>query len=184
MSEQRASALNGSKSRGSSPSNLGGAEKKAEHGSQIVVQKRAPGAQQTVKDAAVYILQLPPRTEGLANKTLSARILAELKAHLGVLRANASATLLLAPRLLPEPGTVEPAVEASARVRDLCRLQLANEREMEIGEIVEMVNTVHDDVGRLVVVNKLRSRDSESVAMGIKYQAYGDGHHEAGLRLI
>jgi hypothetical protein len=62
-----------------------------------------------------------------------------------------------------------------ARLHDLSRLQLANEREMEMGELVEMVNSVHDGMGRLVVVNKLRSRKSATVALGVKYQAYTDG---------
>lgn len=111
---------------------------------------------------------------------LPARILAELRAHLGVLRANStSVTLVLAPRVLPEPGSVEPNVEAMARLCDLSRLQLANEREMEMGELVEMVNSVHDSMGWLVVVNKLRSRNSATMALGIKYQAYADRHQEA-----
>jgi hypothetical protein len=34
-------------------------------------------------------------------------------------------------------------------------------------------------MGGLVVVNKLRSRNSTTVALGVKYQAYADRHHEA-----
>jgi hypothetical protein len=141
----------------------------------ITVQKRPLAALQMVKDAAVYILHLPSHSPGGPFHSLLARILAQLRAHLGVLRANASATLILAPRVLPEPGTADPDVEAMARLHDLSRLQLANEREMEMGELVEMVNSVHDGMGRLVVVNKLRSRKSATVALGVKYQAYTDG---------
>jgi hypothetical protein len=145
------------------------AGKAKEFSHRITVQRRVPEALQTVKDAAVYILHLPPPSPEVPSHSLPARILAELRAHLGVLRANTSATLILAPRLLPEPGTVDPDVEAMARLRDLSRLQLANDREMEMGELVEMVNSVHDNMGWLVVVNKLRSRNSATVALGVKY---------------
>ena len=142
-----------------------GTEKVEDFGGRITVQKRMPAAVQVVKDAAVYILRLsapfPP---------LPAQILAELSAHLGILRANASATLILAPPLLPEPGTVGSIVEAMARLRDLSRLQLTNESGLELGELIEMVNSVHDSKGRLIVVNKLRSRDGATVALGVKYE--------------
>lgn len=133
--------------------------------SRITVQRRMPAALQTVKDAAVYILRLT--TPSLS---LRAQILAELNAHLGVLRANALATLILAPPLLPEAGTVEPDVEAMARSRDLSRLQLTNECELEVGELNEMVNSVCDSRGRLIVVSKLRSRLGATVAVGVKYE--------------
>ena len=145
---------------------LVGAEKVENFRGRITVQKRMPAVVQVVKDAAVYILRLttpfPP---------LPAQILAELSAHVGILRANASATLILAPPLLPEPGTVGPTVEAMARLRDLSRLQLTNESGLELGELIEMVNGVHDSRGRLVVANKLRSRSGATVALGVKYEA-------------
>ena len=150
----------------------------------ITVQKRAPGGLQTVKDAVVYILRLPASSPAVLSQSLPASILGELRAHLGVLRANTAATLILMVRLLPEPGTVDPDVEALARLRDLSRLQLANEREMEMEETVEMVNSVHDSIGCLVVVNKLRSRNSATVALAVKYQAYADRHHEIGPMII
>lgn len=61
------------------------------------------------------------------------------------------------PRLLPEPGTVNTDVEVIARLRGILRLQLANECGMEMEEMVHIVNSVHDDMGWLVVVNKFRS---------------------------
>lgn len=147
-------------------------------GARITIQKRAPGALQIVKDAAVYILGLRSSSPGGPPPTLSKQITTELRAHLSVLRTNTSATLILAPRLLPEPGTVDPDIEATARLRDLSLLQLANEREMEMDELVEMVNSLRDSIGRLVVVNKLRSFTSSTVALGVKYQAYSDGHDD------
>jgi hypothetical protein len=103
--------------------------------------------------------------------SLRERIAAELQAHLGVLRANPSATFILAPRLLPDPNTTDPDVEAVARLRDLTLLQLANERLMEAEQLVEIVHSVGDGAGRLAVVSKLGTRNSATTALGIKYQA-------------
>ena len=147
----------------------------------IKVQKWVSGAQQCVKDAAVYILRLPPPFSGVSSPSIPTTFLAELHAHLNVLRANrTSVMLILAPCLLPEPGTVDPDIEATARLRDLSRLQLANEYEMEMGELVELVSSVNDGVGGLLVINKCRSRNTATVALSIKYQGYGDRHHRAG----
>jgi hypothetical protein len=143
----------------------------------ITVQKRAHAAVQNVKDAAVYLLRL-------ATHSTPAQIKAELQAHVGVLSANSSATLILAPRLLPEPGTVDPDVEAMARLRDLSHLQLTNECDLELDEAEEIVNSVHDGRGRLVVVNKLWSRNSPTVAVGVKYEAYYDGLCTVGSAVV
>lgn len=147
-----------------------GAGKAKDFSERITVQKRMPAATQGVKDAAVYILRLTTPCPSLPTT-----IIAELSAHLGVLRANASATLILAPPLLPEPGTVDPDVEAMARLKDLSHMQLTNECGLGLSELIEMVNSVHDSRGRLVVVNKLRSHDRATVALGVQYQAYADG---------
>lgn len=133
--------------------------------SRITVQRRTPAANQTVKDAAVYILRL-----STPSQFLRAQVLTELNAHLGVLRANVLATLILAPPLLPEAGSVEPNVEAMARSRDLSRLQLTNEYELEVDELTEMVNSVCDSRGRLIVVHKLGSRSGATVAVRVKYE--------------
>ena len=146
------------------------ATKADDFGGRITVQKRTPAAVQKVTHAAAYILR---------QTTLS-----ELTAHLSVLRANAMAKLILAPPLLPEPGTVDPDVEVLARLRDLSRLQLTNECGLELGELLEMVDTVHDDKGRLVVVNKLRAPDNATVALGVKYQAYVDDLYTAELTVV
>ncbi|KFY27884.1 hypothetical protein V491_00709 [Pseudogymnoascus sp. VKM F-3775] len=157
--------------------------KEEELSRRITVQKRTLGAPQMVKNAAVYILHLPLLSLG-ESSVLSARIVAELRPHLSVLRANTSATLVLAPRLLPQPETVDPDVEAMARLHDLSRLQLTNERDMEMEELEEIVNSIHDSMGRLNVAIKLRSRNSASVALAVKYQAYADMHHEAEPTVI
>ncbi|KAL8747707.1 MAG: hypothetical protein Q9190_000448 [Brigantiaea leucoxantha] len=151
-------------------------------GSRITIQQRVPGTPQSVHDAAVYILRLPSPLPGLPSHQLPARIGAELRAHIGVLRANRRATLVLTARLLPEPGSVEPDVEVMARLRDLSLFQLANDREMETLELLDMLNGVTDSKGRLVLVNKLRSRNNTTIALEIRYQPYA-GRHDFPLNI-
>jgi hypothetical protein len=112
----------------------------------------------------------------LFSRSSASHIISELRAHLAILRGNSSARLVLAPCLLPEPGTVEADVEAMARLRDLTMMQLANDREMDAAELMELISNVHDNMGRLVVVNKLQSRSSSTVALEIKYRSYADGY--------
>jgi hypothetical protein len=99
-----------------------------------------------------------------------------VRAHFSVLAANSRATLILtAGLLLPKPGTVDAKVEASVRLQDLSLLQLANDRLMEEDELVELVHSVKDGVGRLVVVKRLHLPHTTTVALGVKYQATGHG---------
>ncbi|KAL9078955.1 MAG: hypothetical protein Q9157_002139 [Trypethelium eluteriae] len=141
----------------------------------VTVTNRAVGTRQTATDAAIYILHLPlasssPLTSAGANGTLS-----ELQAHLSVLRSNNGLLLVLTARLLPKPGTLpNPEIEAIARSRSLTLRQLANENEMEMLELLELIDAVRDSMGRLVVVNKLCSRNNLVVALVVKYQVYGD----------
>jgi hydroxyacyl-ACP dehydratase HTD2-like protein with hotdog domain len=140
-------------------------------GRHLTMQSRAPAAVQSVKDAAVYILRL---TE---SSSLREQVIAELNVHLPMLRANASSTLILALPSLPEPGSVDPDVEATARLWDLSRMQLTNECELEASDLVELINSVQDSRGRLVVVNKLCSRNSTMMVVGVKYEAGIDGFY-------
>jgi hypothetical protein len=88
-----------------------------------------------------------------------------------MLRDNPAAKLFLAPWLLPENGAVlDPEVEAAARVRDLSLMQLTNEREMDMTQLLEMVNQLQDNRGRLVVVDKLRSTHSGAALISVQYQ--------------
>ncbi|KAF2232862.1 hypothetical protein EV356DRAFT_449295 [Viridothelium virens] len=141
----------------------------------ILVQKRTHAAVQQVKNAAVYILRL-----NSPSHSFPTQIRAELKAHLDVLSANSSATLILVPRLLPEPKSVDPHQEALARLRDLSRQQLTNECDLELGEASEIVQSVHDSRGGLVVVNKLRSRNSRAVALEVRYKGSNKNHQSLG----
>ncbi|KAF1952291.1 hypothetical protein CC80DRAFT_452477, partial [Byssothecium circinans] len=135
----------------------------------ITVQRRLPAAVQEVTNAAVYILRLTsPCTP------LPAQILAELNAHLHVLGGDTAATLILALPLLPEPKAVSADIEAKARLKDFCRLQLTGQCGMELSEVLEMINSVNDLNGRLVVVSKLRCSQSAAIALGIRYQPFAD----------
>ncbi|KAG9229997.1 hypothetical protein BJ875DRAFT_473447 [Amylocarpus encephaloides] len=127
------------------------------------------GCPQATTDAAVYILHLPEA---------SSAILAELNEHLGVLRAGNAVMLILTSRLLPEPGSLpDPETEAAARARDLAwlHLQLTTAGEMEMVELLDMIETVGDHSGKLVVINKLRSRDNVVIALAVKYVDHGLG---------
>jgi hypothetical protein len=139
-------------------------------GGRLTMQSRAPAAVQSVKDAAVYILRL---TE---SSSLREQVIAELNVHLHVLRANASSTLILALPSLPEPAT--------ARLWDLSRVQLTNGCELEVSDLVELINSVQDSRGRLVVVNKLCSRNSTTMVVGVKYEACIDGFYSVEPLLI
>ena len=151
-------------------------ERRQQLSSRIIVQQRAPGTPQTVHGAAVYILHLPSASPGVPKASLLAQITDELRAHIGVLRANKSATLVLTARLLPEPGTMDPSIEAIGRLRDLSVVQLANEPEIEALDVMDMLNNVRDETGRLILVNNFRSRHNPIAAFEIRCQAYTDRH--------
>ncbi|KAI1113096.1 O-methyltransferase family protein [Nemania sp. NC0429] len=137
---------------------------------------RIPGSPQLVEDAAVYILQVPRfvhPTVHSEDQSLDPWLQAELWAHFGLLGKNPSATLILIPRVYPEPGSVETAVENAARLVDLTKMQLSNERQYDLRELEAALSTVRDNVGRLVVVNRMTLRSTTMVALGIKYQRPG-----------
>jgi hypothetical protein len=126
--------------------------------------KRGVGSRQNLTEAAVYILHLP-----LSSPTA---VLGELIVHFDILRARRGIMLLWTARVLPEPGSLpDPEVEAMARSRDLTLFQLANEGEMEMVELLDMIETVTDSMGRLVVVKTLRARNNVVAALVVKYQA-------------
>lgn len=127
------------------------------------------GSPQTVTDAAVYILHLPDA---------QAAVLAELREHMAVLRSGNGVMLILTAHLLPEPGSIpDPDTEAATRARDLAwrHLSLTTAGEMEMLELLEMIEMVSDSWGKLVVINKIRSRSNVVVALAIKYVDHGLG---------
>lgn len=138
----------------------------------ITIQQRASTTTQPISDASVYILHLPSPSPIIPYRSLATRIIAELRTHLDVLRSNPAATLILTPRLLPDPAAVNADTEASARLRDLSLMQLSNEREIDLSELMNMLNSINDSMGRLVVVNKIKSRESVVVVLEVRYQIY------------
>ena len=132
------------------------------------MQRKTSFNAQTVKDAEVYILRL-----NTLQPTLAEELLTELNAHLAVLQVNPGVVLIVAPPLLPEPGSVHPDVEATARLHDLSRIQMSNQGGgIEFGEFMELISTVRDNYGRLVVSQKLRYRNETVAAVTIKYELY------------
>ncbi|KAL4950055.1 hypothetical protein BDW69DRAFT_187733 [Aspergillus filifer] len=138
----------------------------------ITIQHRPPGTSQPITDATLYVLHLPSALPTQPTTTLASRISAELRAHLDILRSNPNATLILTPRLLPDPGAVNADIESSARLRDLVLFQLANEREIEMADLMGVLNSVSDSLGRLVVVNKIRSREDCGVLVEVRWQGF------------
>lgn len=142
-------------------------------GVNINVTYRSAGMPQHVKDAAVYILHLPTACPRPSQGGSAAMLIkSELQSYLDLLRSNGGVMLVLTTRLLPEPGSpCGPEIEAVARARDLCMLQLANEGEMELTETLGIIEAVRDSVGKLVVTSQLRSHSNLIVALVVKHQA-------------
>ncbi|KAJ5215000.1 hypothetical protein N7468_010679 [Penicillium chermesinum] len=137
---------------------------------QITIQNRPLGTPQPVTDAAAYILHLPPTACGSARSI----VMMELHAYCTVLSRNRGGMLIATARMLPPPGTVDQEIEALARTRDLTCWQLGLDRDPEVSEVVDLVGSVGDAHGRLVVVDQPRTRDNVPVALAIKYQSWSD----------
>lgn len=141
----------------------------------IAIQKRTPGSPQTITDAAVYLLRVPsPSLSGAIfndKESLRYHIRSELTAHFGVLRANPAAKFVLSLRPLPEAKGVNPRVEAMARARDLAKMALVNGGDLELNEVLEIVEGMHDEQGRLAVINKIQCQNSATVVLSIRYQS-------------
>lgn len=142
-------------------------------GASLTVTYRSAGMPQHVKDAAVYILHLPTASPRLSPGGSPAMLIrAELQSYLDLLRTNGSVMLILTTHLLHEPGSLcGPEVEAVARARDLCMLQLGNEGEMELAEVLSIIEAVRDNAGKLVVTSQLRSHNNVIAALVVKHQA-------------
>ncbi|KID84420.1 hypothetical protein MGU_08382 [Metarhizium guizhouense ARSEF 977] len=135
----------------------------------VTIQRRPMGTTQTIRDATVYILHLTSCT-GVAEG-----VHAELKQLVEVLKNNRSGRIVLTSGLLPELGTVRRSVEALARLRDLTMFQLANQRELEMAEMMSILNSMGDNTGRLIVENKYCSPTSGASALEIRYHEYATG---------
>ncbi|KAA8646589.1 hypothetical protein EYZ11_006296 [Aspergillus tanneri] len=136
----------------------------------ITLQTRALGMPQPVLDAAAYILRLPP-SSWESGRSL---VLMELQSYCTILAANRRAMLILTARMLPQPGTVDREIETIARMRDMILFQLGAERDPEVSEVVDLVGSVGDAQGRLVIVDRLRARNNLAVALAVKYQGWSE----------
>ncbi|KAI1734857.1 hypothetical protein F4680DRAFT_453588 [Xylaria scruposa] len=139
----------------------------------IVIEQRVFGTPQHVRDAALFIARVPTL---YTTASISAHIRTELQAHVGVLNANRRARLLLVlPSVLRDhtwTGDSETEAVAMARLRDLAFWQLAKEGEMEMSELLDLANGVHDGGGKLAVVNKFAARHHSAFALELRYQSY------------
>ena len=151
---------------------LGESSLSVEMASRISVRHYTPGAPQDVHDASVYILHLPAPSLSNPSTSLVSQITAELRAHFNILRVNSGAKLVLLTRLLPEPGTVDADVEAFARAHDLCLHQMANNWALDTPRLLEILDSVRDSVGRLVVVSKHFSRRHLTAALAVQIRPH------------
>lgn len=131
---------------------------------QITVTSRVLGTQQIRTGAAVYVLHPPSSLSELH---------AELQVHLPLLRIRNGSMILVTTKVLPETGSAEPFPNAAiARARDLILHQMVNEEEIEMPALRDIIDTVRDAAGKMMVVHTLRSRIGIIVALVIKYQLF------------
>ncbi|AEO66246.1 uncharacterized protein THITE_2114221 [Thermothielavioides terrestris NRRL 8126] len=164
----------------------------------ITVQQRRIGASQPIRDAAVYILRVPSVLSTVPDQVASWNrgasisqagplalrhlVLAELGAHLDVLRTNSAAMLILTARLRTAAGgdglgsaNGEPENQALSQMGELVLLQLTGHREVELGDVLKWVESVGDEAGKLSVVHRLASPGTADVAFVVRYTRAGAG---------
>jgi hypothetical protein len=142
--------------------------------SRITLHERIHTAAQSVKNAAVYIIRLPSPSPSAPLDSVMSRAAAALNAHIDVLRTSPESRLVLTALVLPAPGTVDLNSEVVARLGDLSLLQLANGRQVEGVEVVDMLKRVRDNSGGLILTDEIHSPNSPLVAFEVRYQAYDD----------
>ena len=129
-----------------------------------------------VMDAAAYMYRVPQlcQTPRVPTLSLPSRTTSDLRADVGVMRANPRSILILTARPLPEPGAINPHLETLARLGELSRVQLTNGRTIPIREIIQLLKSVGNDAGWLMVAKQLLSSDSDKtiVASVAQYQPY------------
>ena len=140
----------------------------------INVQRRKPTAAQPVSDAAVYILQPSFDARNTDEYTPHELLTLELQSHFRILRNNVSALLILAPKMLPEPGSVALNLEVQARLLDFAEMQFNQKSAVEVTELFKLTESICDAHGRLMVTKRLRSADGATIALAVKYQAFAE----------
>lgn len=147
----------------------------------VSIQHRPCGTCQTALNGAMYILSFPATSPLLPRVELGPCILAELQLHLTVL-ASSQARLILVVRNVRLVSAEETCLtkdmnlelESRARLRDLSRWQLDNDRDMDINELLEIVDQVWDSNGSLAVVSRKSSQDGSAVALELQYQPFAE----------
>jgi hypothetical protein len=151
-------------------STLGNGDKDIVTSERVIIQRRKPTVSQPIKDAAVYLLHPSFGAASTRGYTPSELITMELKAHFGILRANPAALLILAPAMLPEPGSVAVNLETQARLLDFADTHLTGQGAMEVFELYRLTDGICDARGKLVVKSRVRSADGATIALVVKYQ--------------
>ncbi|KAF2024546.1 toxin biosynthesis regulatory protein AflJ [Setomelanomma holmii] len=140
----------------------------------VTVQRRKPTMQQPVRDAAVYILQPSFDARSTDDFTPQELLTIELKSHYSILQANPSAVLIVAPVMLPEPGSVAVNLEVQARLLDFAEMRFNQGSAMEVTELFQLTESTCDAHGRLMVTNRLRSADGATIALAAQYQSFSE----------
>jgi hypothetical protein len=131
----------------------------------ITIQRISQHVSQNVRDASIYLF----RFVGFCG-SLRSRLSEELHAHFSILQADPAARLILAPPLLPEPGTVTTGVESDILLQDLMRSQLNNEHSLSVSELIEIINSAYDSRGRLVVEDTVQYSSKAIAIVTVKYE--------------
>lgn len=147
----------------------------------VSVQHRPFGTSQTMLHGGIYLLLFPATSPLLPRPELCSQILAELQSHSKIL-ANSQARLILVVRnvrRIPAEETcltkdMNLELEARARLRDLTRWQLDNDRDMDINELLQVVDQVWDSMGGLKVVDLKSSQDGSAVSLELQYQSFAE----------
>lgn len=145
----------------------------------VSIQHRPCGTSQTMFTGAAYVLLFPATSPLLPRPELCSRIVAELQMHATIL-ANSQAKLILIVRnvrQIPAEETCQTKemnleLESRARLRDLSRWQLENDRDIEMNELLQLVDQVWDNVGGLKVIDRKSSQDGSAVSLELQYQTF------------
>lgn len=82
--------------------------------------------------------------------------------------------LILAPVMLPEPGSVPVNLEIQARLVDFAETRFNQRSAIEETELFELTESICDVHGQLKVTNRLRSVDGATIALAVIYQSFSE----------
>lgn len=147
----------------------------------VSVQRRPCGAGQTLLNGAIYVLLFPATSPLLPRSELCSHILAELQLHSTILATSQARLILIVRnvRQIPAEETcltkdMNLELESRARLRDLSRWQLDNDRDMDINELLQLVDQVWDSMGGLKVVDRKSSQDGSAVLLELQYRTFAE----------